>query len=389
MLNLEIIAFQGLIRRYKGCHDRNGSPLSSPNRLTILSVSYPLAPVGPDAVGGVEQIIHLLDRELVALGHRSIVIAPQGSQVHGELTATAPPPNRIDRDTYAPAVDAHRRAVEMVLARELVDVVHLHGHDFDAYLPAAGPPVLVTIHLPPELITARFPDIQRPLTWATAVSRAQHVRLPHVPFLLPPIENGVAVEELPRSVERRGFALALGRICPEKGFHLALEASRRAGTSLLLGGLTFPFSEHQLYFEREVAPRLDSRRRFIGPVSKSRKRRLLSAARCVLIPSVVQETSSLVAMEALACGTPVIGFASGALPDIVDHGVTGFIVRSVDEMAEAIADVDRIESSACRDAARARFSSALMTQRYVERYQWMLSQSRTGEAAPAPYSLSA
>lgn len=354
--------------------------------LRILNVSYPLAPVGPDAVGGVEQIIHLLDRHLVSLGHRSIVVAPEGSRVTGELIAAAAPPDRIDRDTYARAVEAHRHAVETALARESVDVVHLHGHDFDEYLPAPGPPVLVTIHLPPELITARFSRIRRPLTWATAVSRTQHVRLSHVPFLLPPIENGVDVENLPRAVERRGFALALGRICPEKGFHLAMDSARRAGVPFLLAGRTFPFPDHQRYFERDVLPQLDSERRFIGPVSLRQKRRLLSAARCVLIPSVVQETSSLVAMEALACGTPVIGFANGALPDIIDHGNTGFIVRSVAEMAEAIADVHRLDSNACREAARRRYSSALMAQRYVERYAWMLSQLRTHDTGQYPLS---
>jgi glycosyltransferase involved in cell wall biosynthesis len=357
--------------------------------LTILNVSYPLAAVGPDAVGGVEQIVHLLDRHLVSMGHRSLVIAAAGSHVTGELIPAAAPPARVDRDAHACAVRAYRRALEEVLAREAIDVVHLHGHDFDRYLPPAGRPVLVTLHLPPELITARFSDIRRPLTWATPVSRAQQVRLPHVPCLLPAIENGVAVEDLPRSVHKRAFAVTLGRICPEKGFHLALEATRRAGMPLLLGGIVFPFPEHQAYFDREIVPRLDRQRRFIGPVSKHRKRRLLSAARCVLIPSVVHETSSLVAMEALACGTPVVGFANGALPDIVEDGVTGFIVRNVDEMADAIARVDRLDPRACRDAARRRFSSAVMARRYVERYEWMLLQSRTGDASPAPSSLSA
>jgi glycosyltransferase involved in cell wall biosynthesis len=357
--------------------------------LTILTVSYPLARVGPNAIGGAEQIVHLLDRHLVAMGHRSLVIAPAGSHVTGELIPAAAPPERVDRDTYERAIVAYRRVIQDVLAREPIDIVHLHGHDFDRYLPPEGPPVLVTLHLPPELITARFSEIRRPLTWATPVSRAQQIRLPHVPFLLPAIENGVAVEELPRSVHRRGFALALGRICPEKGFHLALEAARRAGRPLILAGIAFPFPEHQAYFEREIVPRLDRERRFIGPVSKGRKRRLLSAARCVLVPSVVHETSSLVAMEAIACGTPVIGFGNGALPDIVDEGVTGFVVRSVEEMSEAIGRAGRLDARACRDAARERFSSAVMARRYVERYEWMLLQSRSRETPAAPSSLSA
>jgi glycosyltransferase involved in cell wall biosynthesis len=94
-------------------------------------------------------------------------------------------------------------------------------------------------------------------------------------------------------------------------------------------------------------------------------------------------------MEAIACGTPVIGFGNGALPDIVDEGVTGFIVRSVQEMSEAIGRAGRLDARACRDAARERFSSAVMARRYVERYEWMLLQSRSRETPAAPSSLSA
>src|SRR5690606_1063450 len=132
---------------------------------------------------------------------------------------------------------------------------------------------------------------------------------------LPPIENGVPVEALGARVRKRGFALALGRICPEKGYHLALEAAHRAGLPLLLAGAVFRYAAHERYFREEIAPRLDSLRRFIGAVPLGRKRRLLAAARCVVVPSLVPETSSLVAMEALASGTPVVAFPVGALAD--------------------------------------------------------------------------
>jgi glycosyltransferase involved in cell wall biosynthesis len=109
--------------------------------------------------------------------------------------------------------------------------------------------------------------------------------------------------------------------------------------------------------------------RFIGHVGVARKRRLLAAARCLLVPSMVPETSSLVAMEALACGTPVIAFPAGALAEVVENGRTGFLVNDEKEMADAIAAVDSIDPEERRRAARERFSSARMVQDYFSFYR--------------------
>ncbi|MDB5409928.1 MAG: glycosyl transferase group 1 [Rhodospirillales bacterium] len=124
-----------------------------------------------------------------------------------------------------------------------------------------------------------------------------------------------------------------------------------------------------------VLPRLDREGRFIGPVGFRLKWRLLSAARCLLVPSLAPETSSLVAMEALACGTPVIAFANGALPEIIEHGRTGFIVSDVGGMAAAIWDSARISAEACRDAARRRFYASMMVRRYLALYQTLAGRS--------------
>jgi glycosyltransferase involved in cell wall biosynthesis len=115
-------------------------------------------------------------------------------------------------------------------------------------------------------------------------------------------------------------------------------------------------------------------------VGFARKRRLLSAARCLLVPSLAPETSSLVAMEALACGTPVVAFASGALAEIVEPGVTGFLAGSVDEMAEAIRRCGQIDPSACRRVARERFSLREMTDAYLSLYSRLGARSSQSAA---------
>jgi glycosyltransferase involved in cell wall biosynthesis len=191
-----------------------------------------------------------------------------------------------------------------------------------------------------------------------------------VPNLLAPIINGVDVERLRPDPEiRRVHALVLARICPEKGIHLAIEAARQADSDLVIAGEVFPYGAHERYFADEVRPRLDSRRVFIGPASFQEKRRLLQSARCLLIPSLVDETSSLVAMEALACGTPVIAFRRGALPEIIGDGVTGALVDSVEDMAAAIGNALAFRPGACVSAARRRFSAARMSGEYINLYE--------------------
>ncbi|WP_181706421.1 glycosyltransferase [Chthonobacter rhizosphaerae] len=344
--------------------------------LTVLSVAYPLAPVGPDAVGGAEQVLSHLDRALTRAGHRSIVIADGRSDVAGTLVPIPPETGSLDDAAKARAQAAVREAIARVRAGTAVDLVHLHGIDFPAYLPDDGP-TLVTLHLPLDWYPAGA-FAPRPDLMLHGVSASQTLTAPPEARLLAPIPNGVPVDDLAARHAKRDFALVLGRICPEKGIHLALDAARAGGHSLLVGGEVYAYESHRAYFDEEVRPRLDRRRRFLGPLGFARKRRLLTAARCLVVPSLCAETSSLVAMEALACGTPVVAFPNGALPEIVEHGRTGFLVTGVEEMAEAIDAARSLSPGHCRAEARRRFSLKTMTARYVAAYETLLARDAAG-----------
>lgn len=342
--------------------------------LTVLSVAYPLAPVGPDAVGGAEQVVAQLDAALTRAGHCSIVVACEGSVTAGELLTTPRPEGEITRQVQQRAWARQKEVINVALERYPVDLVHMHGIDFHQYLPPPGVPVLATLHLPPSWYPAAVFEGGRPGAWLNCVSASQRQSCPAGARLLPDVPNGVPVDALTaEGYAKHGFAVTFGRICPEKGLHLAIEAAKMADTSLLIGGRVYPYAEHERYFREEIVPRLDVKRRFLGPVGFARKRRLLSGARCLVVPSLAPETSSLVAMEALACGTPVVAFPVGALPEIVEHGRTGFLVRDVEEMAEAIQAAGELDSEACRTAARERFSEEAMVSRYLALYAQVMT----------------
>jgi glycosyltransferase involved in cell wall biosynthesis len=329
--------------------------------LTVLSVGYPFAPVAADPAGGAEQILAHLDRALVAAGHRSIVIAPEGSDTAGELRSVPPVENEIDDGIRAKIHGAVRERI----AGESPDLIHYHGLDFGAYAPAAAVPQLATLHLP----VAWYAEAAlRSGIRLLPVSHDQAQRAAGVP-LMRPIENGIDLDRYRPATVRRDYALVIGRVAPEKGFHDAIAAARRAGIPLVLAGRLYPYPEHRRYFDERVAPELSESCRWIGPIAGEEKARLIAEARCLLIPSTAPETSSLVAMEALASGTPVIAYRAGALPEIVEHGVTGFIVDGAGDMAAAIGSIDAIDPAACRAAAEARFSAARMTAEYLQLYE--------------------
>ncbi len=335
-------------------------------KLNVLSVAYPFAPVGPDAVGGAEQVLTILDGALVAAGHRSTVLACEGSETASELVCSGRPPDLIDDTAKQAARRRHGEMLTKVLKSRRFDAVHFHGIDVADYLPQPGLPTVITVHLPPDWYPTRVFQ-PRPATVLVAVSDAQRRSFLTTAGKPRVIRNGIPLELYKRQHAKRGFVLALGRICPEKGFHLALDAAHRAGLPLLLGGTVFPYPEHLKYFDQEIRPRLDRQRRYLGPLGFRRKRRLLAAARCLAVPSLVAETGALVAIEALASGTPLVAFPHGALTELVIDGQNGFLVQTTDEMGKAMHAAANLDGAAGR-ASAARFDQKQMIASYLDLY---------------------
>jgi glycosyltransferase involved in cell wall biosynthesis len=352
--------------------------------MTVLSVAYPLLSVSEDSAGGSEQILYLVERELVNAGHQSVVIAAEGSSIQGHLLETPPCSGEITCEVRRSAQRSHREAIEIALRRYSIDLIHFHGLDFHEYIPNNGAPMLATLHLPlswyPEHFLARAPIDLNLVSHAQANSHRAAVGWPV-------ICNGIDVSRYRGTNGRGDFLLVLARVCPEKGIDIALRVAHRLNLPLIVAGPVHPFETHQQYFRERVEPLLDERRHYIGAVGIDTKVDLLSRAKCLLIPSLVAETSSLVAMEAISSGTPVIALKSGALPEVIDHGTTGFLTHSEDEMVNAVGLVSEISSETCRSIAKARFDARRMGREYLALYDQMRAKvSRSLGMTLAPQS---
>jgi glycosyltransferase involved in cell wall biosynthesis len=359
----------------------------NPQPLRILYIAYPLLPVLEASAGGAEQMLRVAERQMARRGHYTMMAACDGSQPAGELLATGAAPGQPD---CLPQRDAqHNACILQFLARRQRTPWRFHLiHDMSGtFWPQAAVlslPVLATLHLPrPFYPPVMFENIPANVFF-NCVSEPQARAFAGIPRLLGVVPNGIELEHIPLVAHKKDYVLWLGRFCQEKGAHLAVQAARLAGLPLVLAGQVYPFSYHQQYFQREIAPYLNHRQPCVRLVEAPRaveKLRLLSHARAVLVPSLADETSSLVAMEAAACGTPVIALRRGALPEVVRHGVTGFLVDSVEEMARAVARLDEIEPASCRRHAEEKFSAARMADGYERLYRRMLGMSRAEKKA--------
>jgi glycosyltransferase involved in cell wall biosynthesis len=349
--------------------------------IRILYVAYPLLTVSDESAGGAEQVLWTLEREMARRGALTAVAASAGSRVSGELFSTGNPCIRPD-DYERRRMEHEDRVVDFVRRREregkAFDLVHDQSASFWKRAAEIDSPVLATLHLPRSFYPAgSFDDIPDNVSF-NCVSDSQARSFADLESLIGVAPNGIALDCFAGndgadvrsgSGDHRGL-LWLGRICEEKAPHLALEIAACAGMPITIAGQVYPFSYHQQYFEREVAPRLREtpNAEFVSAPTVALKRRLLRAARALLITSQAEETSSLVAMEAAASGTPVVAFRSGALPEVVKDGVTGFVVEDVAEAVLALQEVSGIDPKVCVHYAQENFSAAKMAERYSALY---------------------
>jgi glycosyltransferase involved in cell wall biosynthesis len=334
----------------------------------IALVSTPFVAVPPRGYGGTELIVHELQRGLVCAGHDVTLFATgdsEGPDVRWVQERAVWPP-----DLSAELEHAHFAARE--IAREGYDLVHAHVPSIVAEAQSLGAPLIYTLHHAHDDRLSRLYRRSSPSVRYVAISARQAALEPALRCDV--VHHGLDPERHPLGRGDGGYALFIGRLSSCKAPDVAAEAARAAGVELAIAG--------ELHDEPANPPGWAERVehfltwpgiRRVGRVGGERKFALIGGARALLMPLRWEEPFGLVMIEAMLCGTPVIAFRRGSTPEVIDEGVTGFLVDDATQMADALRRVGELDRSACRRHARARFSAARMARDYLRVYHAALS----------------
>ncbi|MEB3284636.1 MAG: glycosyltransferase family 4 protein [Candidatus Sericytochromatia bacterium] len=330
----------------------------------------------PRAYGGIERVAALLVDGLVSRGHHVTLYATGNSLSHAsELSATEELPLRVQAlDPWMHEAATFLHLVKAVQGHDAFDIWHNHhGYPGLALGELVNATMLTTVHGPIFSPHARYYQAfgSHPLV---TISHAQRLDAPHLNYVAN-VYNGIETARYDLGL-RQDYLLFLGRMAEEKGPHLAIEAAHQAGLPLVMAAKVDP--SDRAYFETRVAPHIDGTSvRFVGEVQGAAKRRLLQGALALLHLVQWPEPFGLVLVEAMACGTPVVAMRQGAIPEVVTHGETGFVVETLAEAVEAIACVSALDPKRCRDEAKRRFDVARMVSDYERVYEEIASRRVT------------
>ncbi len=346
--------------------------------LRVLLIMDPLIPVPPRAYGGIERVVADVGAELLARGHEVTLWAGPGSQLESRVETFG----KIGEWTrWSSFRNLTQLAWRFRRRRGRFDVIHNFGR-LAYLLPVLRwnvPKVQTYMRTVRPANIARMHRMGARALHFTAVSKA--IRDTGAPgggpwsviYNCAPTDQFEAVT---RTDWREAPLVFLGRLERCKGAHTAIEVAQRTGRRLTIAGNLSTLPEEQEYFEREIEPRLDGRLvQYVGEVDNRAKQELLGGAACLLLPIEWREPFPVVLPEALLCGTPVIAFRRGGVPEGIDHGRTGFVCDTPDEMAECVGRLGEIDRATCRAEAERRFSPAAITAEYERLYRDLRSSA--------------
>jgi len=324
--------------------------------------------VPPLLYGGTERVVAHLADALVELGQDVTLFASGDARTSAKLVPARDQALRLDPTPLKSHVAAHLAMLHEVRARaDDFDVLHFHVDllHFPLFEPIAER-TLTTLHGRLDLSDLSEFYERWPMFSLVSISNSQRRPLPHANWLAT-VYHGIPPQQFTPSTAHRGYLAFLGRISPEKCPDRAIEIARRADIPLKIAAKVDPADE--VYFHKVVEPLLDHPLvDFVGEVGDDDKNEILRNAAALVFPIDWPEPFGLVMIEAMACGTPVIASAVGSVPEIVEDGVTGFVVTSIDEAVAAVARIDTLDRARVRATFERRFSATTMARNYLGLY---------------------
>lgn len=340
--------------------------------MKIAMLAPPWIKIPPAGYGGIEWVVHYLTDELVERGHEVTLYASGDSSTRARLRSTfdRQMPDRIGETLY----DIQNSANCLLDAGEF-DLIHDHtGFTAVPYASLLKTPLVHTLHGPFTTDICAFYKKFRDSAHYVAISDYQRGCCPDLQYA-GTVYNPIDIIGWPfvESAAKSDYLLAFGRICSDKGFHTAIEVAKRTGEKLIIAGAIQ--QQNRDYYETVVKPQVDGEQiKYVGEVSLTEKWKLFSQAKAFLFPIQWPEPFGLVMIEAMATGTPVIAFPEGAAPEVVEDGVTGYLVNSAEEMVAALGRIDEIDAHACRSYVQDKFSVSKCADGYVDVYEKVLQK---------------
>lgn len=336
--------------------------------MRIAQVSPLYESVPPKWYGGTERVVSYLTEELVRQGHQVTLFASGDSVTQAELVSCCEQALRLDSRCVDPLAH-HIVMLDRVFSRlSDFDVLHFHCDYLHFSLSRHHRvPHVTTLHgrldlpdLPP--VYQQFPQMP-----VISISDAQRAPLPAANWQ-GTVHHGLPPQLYPFRAQSDDYLAFLGRISPEKGADRAIEIARRAGRRLRIAAKVDRADRD--YFESKIKPLLaQSHVDFVGEIGDAEKPGFLAGAAALLFPVDWPEPFGLVMIESLSCGTPVIAFRRGSVPEVLDHGRSGFICDTIDEAIEAVGRLGELSRLRCREIFERRFTAARMAADYVGIYQ--------------------
>lgn len=350
-------------------------PRSAAPPLRIALVAPLFESVPPHLYGGTERVVSWLTDELVALGQDVTLFATADSRTAARLHAVAPRGLRLGDECHDPAA-WHVALLHDVMERAgEYDIIHFHlDHAHFPLVRATGLTAITTLHGRldlPELqpLYARYPDMK-----LVSISDAQRKPLPHAGWIRT-VHHGLPRELLPFSPGPGDYLAFLGRISPEKRPDRAIRIARRAGIPLRIAAKVE--AADRAYFESEIEPLLEGGGvEFVGEIGEPEKADFLGRAAALVFPIDWPEPFGVVMIEAMACGTPVLAFRCGSVPEVVGPGVTGWIVDDEDTAVSCLEAIHRIDRAACRRQFEQRFTAGRMAADYLALYRRVVLEAQ-------------